>query len=690
MAQPLEFLSGGGEVGRLMRAHDWSHSPLGVPDTWPPSLQTVVALLLQSRFPMFVAWGPSLGFLYNDAYAEILGAKHPQALGARFQDIWSEIWTDISPLIDAALAGQATYREDLPLLMNRKGFNEQAWFTFSYSPVRDELGTIAGMFCAVSETTQRILAERALRELNETLERRVNEAVAERTLLADIVEGTDAFVQVVDLNYRWLAINRAAASEFERLFGVRPRVGDQMLALLASQPESEREVRRVWDRALAGEAFTEIAEFGNPARDRRAYEMRFNPLRDRDGGRIGAYQFVYDVTERLRDQERLRTAEAALRQTQKLESLGQLTGGVAHDFNNLLAVFASGIQLLERTTGPVPPRVIETMRRAVARGTGLTRHLLAFSRRRPLNPESIDLVTHLKGMRPMLDASLGGNIQVRMQFGLDVWPVEVDSGEMELAVLNLCLNARDALPGGGVITIAVENCRAQGDDHQPVECVQLSVTDTGIGMTPDVLARAFEPFFTTKDVSKGSGLGLPQVYGFAQQSGGRVTIDSEVGVGTIVTVTLPRSHAAPALLPGPPEPASTSASRSDAARRGHVLLVEDDKEVSALTRELLSTIGFSVTHVASADAALGALANGRSIDLVLSDIMMPGGVDGLQLAREIKRRHPDLPVLLTTGFVEAAADMHDGEFELLLKPYSAETLARALRVDVTPAAKPRE
>src|SRR6188472_1387792 len=204
---------------------------------------------------MFVAWGTDLGFLYNDPYAEILGAKHPRALGIRFYDIWSEIWPDISPLIDAAMAGGSTYREDLPLVMNRKGYDEQTWFTFSYSPVRDERGAVAGMFCAVSETTQKVLAERALREMNETLERRVTEAVAERKLLAHIVEGADAFVQVVDLQYRWLAINRAAADEFERIFGTRPQVGACMLDLLAEQPAHQAAVKAVWSRALGGEEF---------------------------------------------------------------------------------------------------------------------------------------------------------------------------------------------------------------------------------------------------------------------------------------------------------------------------------------------------------------------------------------------------------------------------------------------------
>ena len=629
---------------------------------------------------MFVAWGPELGFLYNDSYAEILGDKHPRALGRRFCDIWSEIWADISPLIDAAMAGQATYREDLPLVMNRRGYDEQAWFTFSYSPVRDESGEVAGMFCAVSETTQKVLAERALRESNETLERRVDETLAERKILADIVEGTNAFVQVVNLEYRWLAINNAAANEFERIFGVRPKPGDHMLELLAEQPAHQLAVKAVWDRALAGEEFTEIGEFGERSLDRRSYEMRFNTLRGRDGQRVGAYQFVYDVTDRLRDQERLQNAEAALRQAQKMESLGQLTGGVAHDFNNLLAVFAGGLQLLERTSPQaLPPRVFSAMRRAITRGTGLTRHLLAFARRRPVNPESIDPVAHLKGMRAMLDGALGGHIDVRMQFGTDVWPVEVDAGEMELAILNLVVNARDAMPDGGVITISLENEVRENPDNPRGAAVKLSVADTGTGMTAEVRARAFEPFFTTKDVNKGSGLGLPQVYGFAQQSGGRVDIASTPGTGTTVTILLPRAqHELAAVDAG-----GESAAALTIERRGAVLLVEDDNEVSALTRELLSALGFAVIHVASAEAALGAFADGRQIDVVLSDIMMPGGVNGLQLAREIRRRHPDLLIVLTTGYVEAAAGLQDGEFVLLPKPFTLESLAGALDVVAT-------
>ena len=684
MANPEDLFVDGGRTGALMQAHDWSQSPLGHPSTWPPSLRTVVGLLLRSRFPMFVAWGPELGFLYNDAYADILGAKHPAAIGRRFSDIWSEIWTDISPLIDAAMAGQATYREDLPLVMNRKGYDEQTWFTFSYSPVRDDSGAVAGMFCAVSETTPRVLAESALREsegrlreANETLERRVTESLAERRLLAEIVEATQAFVQVADLDYRWLALNRAAADEFERIFGVRPKVGESMLDLLADQPDHQAAVKAVWSRALAGDEFTAIEEFGDPARDRRAYEMRFNTLRDRSGHQIGAYQFVYDVTERLRAQERLRAAEDALRQAQKMESLGQLTSGVAHDFNNLLAVFATALQLLERTGQPASPRMLGAMRRAITRGTGLTRQLLAFSRRRPVNVEPVDVVAHLGGMRAMLDATLGGLIEIDTRFGCGIWSVEADPGEMELAIINLCVNARDAMPAGGVIAIAADNVCIEGEGAG--EFVRISVSDTGVGMPPEVQARVFEPFFTTKDIHKGSGLGLPQVYGFAQQCLGRVTIKSAVGIGTTVTLLLPRSLTASAGAVAHDTARQADGSAPD-DRRKHVLLVEDDHGVSALTRELLTSLGFSVSHVASPEAALRALAPPHDIEIVLSDLVMPGGVTGLQLARDIRSRQPTLRILLTTGSVDSPAGMKDGEFPLLLKPYTVDSLACALGV----------
>lgn len=451
-----------------------------------------------------------------------------------------------------------------------------------------------------------------------------------------------------------------------------------MLDLLADQPDHQKAVKDVWSRALAGEEFTAIEEFGDPSLDRRAYEMRYSTLRDRDGNRIGAYQFVYDVTERLQKEARLRHAEDALRHAQKLESLGQLTGGVAHDFNNLLAVFANGVHLLERRmTQEQQQRILEGMRKAVSRGAGLTRHLLAFSRRRPVHPESVDIGAHLSTMHDMLHAALRGDVQVVTQIPTHLWAVEIDTGEFELAILNLCVNARDAMSRGGTITISADNEQEQLENLARRDFVRLSVADTGCGMSPEVLARAFEPFFTTKDVNKGSGLGLPQVYGFAQQSGGRISIHSEVGVGTTVTLLLPRTTRPPTAKAA--SPVVNDMPRSDTLFRGNVLLIEDDNEVAALTREMLRCVGFSVIHASSSEAALGALADGRDIQYVFSDIMMPG-TNGVELAQEIKRRRPQLRIVLTTGYPEAAAGVDENQFGLVLKPYTLEALMEAFGI----------
>jgi nitrogen-specific signal transduction histidine kinase len=389
---------------------------------------------------------------------------------------------------------------------------------------------------------------------------------------------------------------------------------------------------------------------------------------------VGAYQFVYDVTERLQNEARLRSTEEALHHAQKLESLGQLTGGVAHDFNNLLAVFANGIQVLGRDVTPERrARTLDAMRRAVTRGSGLTHSLLTFSRRNTVHPVAVDIRTLLKDMREMLHASLRGDIEIDMQLCRQIWEVELDPGEFELAILNLCVNARDAMSAGGTIRVTANNGQLTLNGHTS-EGVRMTVTDSGCGMSPEVQSRVFEPFFTTKDVGKGSGLGLPQVYGFIQQSGGLIEIDSKVGVGTTITLLFPRSSGR--LLDEYNELAAASPRTS--GMRGEVLLVEDDNEVAALTREMLSCIGFSVVHAASPGAALGALADGRSMDFVLSDIMMPGGMNGVELAREIRRRKPNLQIILTTGYPEAGASITNGEFALLRKPYTLESLADAM------------
>ncbi len=367
--------------------------------------------------------------------------------------------------------------------------------------------------------------------------------------------------------------------------------------------------------------------------------------------------------------------EETLRQTQKIEAIGQLTGGIAHDFNNLLMVISGGLDMLDRRADPERrKRLMDGMRQAAQRGSALTRQLLAFSRRQSLAPEAVDLAQRISQMRELLDRSLRGDLYVKEEFAQDLWPVEVDPGELELVILNLAVNARDAMPEGGSILLQACNAPDEQVQGRQGDFVRLAVIDSGTGIPSEVRDRVFDPFFTTKEIGKGSGLGLAQVYGFARQSGGTVWIDSECGKGTSVVMLLPRST----LMP---QPARDQPQIDEPERRsaGKVLLVDDDDEVAALVAEMLEHLGYEVTHAASAAAALGALANGRDVDIVFSDVMMPGGMNGLELVREIRSRQFDVPVLLTSGYAEAVRQPAEAEgVAILAKPYRLEELASAL------------
>ncbi|MGH6985996.1 MAG: response regulator [Caulobacteraceae bacterium] len=370
--------------------------------------------------------------------------------------------------------------------------------------------------------------------------------------------------------------------------------------------------------------------------------------------------------------------EESLLQAQKMEAIGQLTGGIAHDFNNLLMVISGGLQILERQTDPGRRRrLMEGMDQAARRGAGLTRQLLTFSRRQAFRPEPVDIARQIGGMRELLDRSLSGDVDVEFEFPDALWPVQANPGQLELVVLNLAVNARDAMPKGGTIVLKAENLPSLAEGDLKGDFVCLSVIDTGMGMTPQVRARVFEPYFTTKDVGKGSGLGLAQVYGFAAQSRGAVRIDSEVGRGTCVALYLPKSDEAPSSEPRRLEKLHADGRPGHIA--GRVLLVEDDVEVAALVSEMLGQLGYKVTWASGPAAALSALANRRSIDVVFSDIMMPGSMNGIELAREIRRKRAGLPVVLTSGFAEASAQDATSEGICVLpKPFGLEELSAAL------------
>jgi PAS domain S-box-containing protein len=401
---------------------------------------------------------------------------------------------------------------------------------------------------------------------------------------------------------------------------------------------------------------------------------------------------ITDLTEQRSTADQLRGAHAALlaqvaererteqllRQSQKMEAVGQLTGGIAHDFNNLLMVISGGLSILDRElTVERRQAVREGMRQAAERGAALTRQLLAFSRQKELYAKPIAIPRHVEGMRELLDGSLGGSVTIKTAFDPDVWPVRVDEGELDIALLNLCVNARDAMPQGGTITIAAVNRADLREFGLAGDFVEISVTDTGVGMDAETIARCLEPFYTTKDVGKGSGLGLAQVYGFAHGSGGSVQIESRAHEGTKVLLLLPRSNESPSAAP---RRIKSFENRSPAAAAAcRVLLVEDDVQVASLTSAMLAELGYEVIPVTTGQAALDELAATPGIGLVLSDVMMPGGMDGMALVREMRQRRISLPVVLVSGF--SAAAKRDAESEgipLLPKPYSLDDLASQL------------
>ncbi|HQT78899.1 MAG: hypothetical protein B7Z80_20115 [Rhodospirillales bacterium 20-64-7] len=526
-----------------------------------------------------------------------------------------------------------------------------------------------------------------IQRLNETLERRVSEALAERKLWADIVEGTDAFVQVVDLGYRWLAINKASADEFERIYGKRPQLGDNMLDMLTDRPDDQAAVKAVWRRALSGEEFTEVGEFGDPALDRRYYEMKFNVLRDKDGGQIGAYQFVYDVTDRLRDQTRLAEAEAALRQSQKMEAVGQLTGGLAHDFNNLLTGISGGLELLHsriaqgRLTGL--DRYIITARAAAERAAALTHRLLAFSRRQTLDPRPTDTNRLVAGMEELIRRTVGPAVAVEVSPTAGLWTTLVDPNQLESALLNLCINARDAMPNGGTLTIATANCQIEEQSTRKGDLpsgayISLCVSDTGTGMTPDVAARAFDPFFTTKPTGSGTGLGLSMIYGFVQQSGGQVCIESEPGRGTEVCLYLPRHHGAAENA----EPAIQVGGAPRAERGETVLVVDDESAVRLLVAEVLQELGYRAIEAMDGAAGLRIVQSDVPLDLLVTDVGLPGGLNGRQLADAARVIRPNLKVLFITGYAENAVLRHGqlaAGMHVMTKPFAMEALASRIK-----------
>jgi PAS domain S-box-containing protein len=392
-----------------------------------------------------------------------------------------------------------------------------------------------------------------------------------------------------------------------------------------------------------------------------------DPIRDDSGKLVGFAKITRDISERREAQQKLEKMQKQLAESQKMDALGQLTGGVAHDFNNLLMIVSGNVQTLKKTVGDDPKaiRALSAIEVATQRGASLTRQLLTFSRRQSVNPETINVAQEIRSLRDVLNSGLGGTVSLAVDIEPSVWPVKVDLTEFETAIINTVVNARDAMPEGGSVTITAKNIEIVEGEHEG-EHVAITIEDTGVGIPQDVVSRVFEPFFTTKPVGKGTGLGLSQVHGFAHQAGGTVSISSELGVGTSITICLPRAalgndvNETMMVKPG----------------AGMVLLVEDNPDVADASAALLEQLGYSVRRAADAEAALDEIER-DGITLVFSDVVMPGKLDGVGLARIIREKHPQLPILLTTGYSGAAHQVRT-DFPILRKPYLIHELSQAI------------
>jgi PAS domain S-box-containing protein len=387
-----------------------------------------------------------------------------------------------------------------------------------------------------------------------------------------------------------------------------------------------------------------------------------------DGKLVGFAKITRDITERREAQLKLEEMQKHLAESQKLDALGQLTGGVAHDFNNLLMIISGSIHTLKKNADGDArmQRALLAIETAIRRGAALTSQLLTFARRQNVNPQSIDVAERIHAVREVLDTGVGGAVTLEFAIADRALPVTVDTTEFETALVNLVINARDALPGGGAITVGARE-HAGDEETGGRNYIAVSVADTGAGIAPDVLDKIFDPFFTTKPIGKGTGLGLSQVHGFAHQAGGTVKVKSELGKGTVVTILLPRETVA---APG------NEIEATESGGSGTVLLVEDNPDVASVSISLLEQLGYTVRRVADAEAALREIEH-DGVDLVFSDIVMPGKMDGLALAHRLREIRPGLPILLATGYSDAAVNVR-GDFPILRKPYEIHQLSQAI------------
>ncbi|AVB28470.1 response regulator [Pseudomonas syringae pv. syringae] len=687
MISPTGFPTANGKAAGIIRSRDWSQTSLGPIEHWPVSLKNTLNLILNSPESMYLLWGPDLVFFHNDAYTPILGPRKDNAIGALIPDLWADVWDQVAPLVIDAFAGKPCRYTDMPLTMARYGEVEQTWWSFSFSPVIDEYGVVVGMFCITNETTAHVLNQQALQDSERKRLKLIDDLVSlERQQTARLEQRT------LELDTFWeISPDPLAILDFNGIF---LRVNPAWTALLG-HPEHE----------LLGTSIMTLLHPDDVSGTQNALKHTINhvlPLFENRYQHVdGSYHWfgwtaapgngiIFALGKHLTHEKdrikALRIAEEALIQSQKMEAVGQLTGGLAHDFNNLLMGVTGNMELLlsrirqERFTEL--DRYINAALEGSRRAASLTHRLLAFSRRQTLAPKATDIDLLVAGMDELIRRTVGPAIDMQVNASRGLWATLVDPHQLENSLLNLCINAKDAMPDGGKLLIQTGNRHLTAVTATRYQLpagryVELSVSDSGTGMSNDVMARAFDPFFTTKPTGMGTGLGLSMIYGFARQSGGGVYITSKVGEGSKVSILLPMHEGEAETMAFDDSPLQVPASSTGDET---ILVVDDEPAVRLLITELLEDLGYIVLQAERGADALTILQSKAAIDLLITDVGLPGGMNGRQVADAARDVRPDLKILFVTGYAENAALAHDTlepGMHVLPKPFAiAELIGR--------------
>ena len=625
--------------------------------------------------PMWVSKTDRTRAFANQAYLEFLGVGYEDALKFDWRTILHP--DDMDRIVKESIAGEAALKPFVLEGRYRRADGAWRWMRSESQPRLDPTGKHIGFIGVAHDITVAKEAETELRRLNETLEERIKERTSQlqsrEAQMRAIFETSNQYQMLLSLQGHVLYANTTA------LAGIRARARDVAGKPFWDSPwfagtDGMRElVIDAFDAVVRGESVRTEMRLNLPAGER-YFDFTMRPVFDQHGAVSGVLPEAVDITER-------RQAEDALRQSQKMDAVGQLTGGVAHDFNNLLTIIRSAIDFLRRRDLPEDRRrrYVDAISDTVDRASKLTGQLLAFARRQPLTPQVFDVGAQVESIAQLIRPLVGGRIEIKLDLCDPQAYATADVAQFETALVNLAVNARDAMAGEGCLSISVKTA-----DATPAlkihashfgKFVAVSVVDTGSGIAPENLQAIFEPFFTTKEVGKGTGLGLSQALGFAKQSGGEIEVKSTLGQGATFTIYLPQAES-------PADDAEAAAVSVEAAMsgRGHcVLVVEDNEEVGQFSTELLRDLGYAIKWAANAREALAALAEDElAFDLVFSDVIMPG-MNGVELAVVIRERYPGLPVVLTSGYSSVLAEHAHRGFELIQKPYSVEALSRTLR-----------